>query len=207
VQFQLVSASHHDLARAVAEGRFREDLYYRLAGFEVALPPLRERSDKRALIERLLAHETAGSGESACLGDAARALLEQHAWPGNVRQLRHVLRSAVALADGAATIGVEHLPSLTEAAQRSVPAPAMPATSAGPQSADNGGPALPRLGPLQAKEREVLLQLLEQHRWNVSNVAKALDVSRNTLYRKLHKLHIALTHASGRDADAGPGAG
>jgi len=55
---------------------------------------------------------------------------------------------------------------------------------------------LPKLNPIQANERQVLLQLLEQHRWNVSNVAKSLDVSRNTLYRKLHKLHIAISHAA-----------
>jgi transcriptional regulator of acetoin/glycerol metabolism len=56
-------------------------------------------------------------------------------------------------------------------------------------------PAVPyKLNPIQANERQVLLQMLEQHRWNVSNVAKALDVSRNTLYRKLHKLHIEISH-------------
>jgi transcriptional regulator of acetoin/glycerol metabolism len=59
------------------------------------------------------------------------------------------------------------------------------------------------MNPIQAKEREVLLQLLEEHRWNVSNVAKALDVSRNTLYRKLHKLHIALSHPGNGSAAAG----
>jgi transcriptional regulator of acetoin/glycerol metabolism len=60
---------------------------------------------------------------------------------------------------------------------------------------DAGSDDLPvKLNPIQANERQVLLQLLEQHRWNVSNVAKALDVSRNTLYRKLHKLHIEVSH-------------
>jgi transcriptional regulator of acetoin/glycerol metabolism len=244
VQFQLVSASHHDLLRAVAEGRFREDLYYRLAGFEIALPALRERSDKRALIERMLAREAgAMSDDGAGLADAAagggarfnggghgngkaglrslrtgndagdgsdphrpvrlsaqaQALLEEHPWPGNVRQLRHVLRTALALADGAASIGVEHLPSLMEARRTSAtpsPQASSSPSSSTPCTAEAAAP-LPRLGPFQVKEREVLLQLLEQHRWNVSNVAKALDVSRNTLYRKLHKLHIALSHPVG----------
>ena len=59
--------------------------------------------------------------------------------------------------------------------------------------ADNATPPL-KLNPIQVNERQVLLQMLEQHRWNVSNVAKALDVSRNTLYRKLHKLHIEISH-------------
>ncbi|WP_043818229.1 helix-turn-helix domain-containing protein, partial [Rubrivivax gelatinosus] len=73
------------------------------------------------------------------------------------------------------------------------PALALPVAPAQPAAA----PAEPlpvKLNPIQANERQVLLQLLEQHRWNVSNVAKALDVSRNTLYRKLHKLHIEVSH-------------
>jgi transcriptional regulator of acetoin/glycerol metabolism len=67
-----------------------------------------------------------------------------------------------------------------------LPAPAVPAKPAPAVEPDPG----PALGPIQANERQLLLQLLEQHRWNVSSVAKALGVSRNTLYRKLHKLHI-----------------
>ncbi len=190
VAFQLVSASHRDLAQAVADGRFREDLYYRLAGYALSLPPLRERSDRRALIADLLARE---AGDGVRLTAAAQALLEAHPWPGNVRQLRHVLRAASALVDDGEAIGVEHLPALQPgAAVARTPAAAVPVPSN-----DNGGPALPPLNPIQAKEREVLLQLLEQHRWNVSNVAKALDVSRNTLYRKLHRLHVALSHPGG----------
>ncbi len=188
VDFQLVSASHHPLAQMVAEGRFREDLYYRLCGFEVLLPPLRERSDKRALIEDLLAQE---SGGTARLSPEALATLEAHPWPGNVRQLRHVLRTALALAGDDGLIGDAELVSLRAAGRSMARAATVDAAST-----DNGeAPALPPMNPIQAKEREVLLQLLEDHRWNVSNVAKALDVSRNTLYRKLHKLHIALSHA------------
>ena len=192
VDFQLVSASHQPLARMVAEGRFREDLYYRLCGFEVSLPPLRERTDRRELIAELLALESSGRGT---LTPAAQALLEQHPWPGNVRQLRHVLRTAVALAEDDGVVDVAQLRSLQMAIPRApVAIPVPQAAPAGP--VDNVDAALPPLNPIQSKEREVLLQLLEDHRWNVSNVAKALDVSRNTLYRKLHKLHIALSHPS-----------
>jgi sigma-54 dependent transcriptional regulator, acetoin dehydrogenase operon transcriptional activator AcoR len=66
--------------------------------------------------------------------------------------------------------------------------------AADPQDGGTADAGLPRLNPIQANERSVLLQLLEQHRWNVSHVAKVLDISRNTLYRKLHKLHIAVSH-------------
>lgn len=174
------------------EGKFREDLYYRLAGIELNLPPLRERSDRRELIQAVLSSEAGGA---ASLSAEAERLLMEHAWPGNIRQLRHVLRSAAALADGK-PITREHLPSLLQGAA-SAPAPALAAPKAAAPAATAAAAAegLPvKLNPIQANERQVLLQLLEQHRWNVSNVAKALDVSRNTLYRKLHKLHIEVSH-------------
>jgi transcriptional regulator of acetoin/glycerol metabolism len=199
VDFLLISASHRNLPQLVAEGRFREDLYYRLCGFEVSLPALRERSDRRALIAELLALE---SGDLASLTPEAQTLLEQHPWPGNVRQLRHALRTALALADDDGRIDLPHLASLRAATVRSGAPLTLPAPAAS-TSVDNDAPALPPMNPIQAKEREVLLQLLEDHRWNVSNVAKALDVSRNTLYRKLHKLHIALSHPGSGPAAAG----
>lgn len=205
VDFQLISASHQNLPDLVAQGRFREDLYYRLAGIELALPPLRERSDRRELIRNMLAAE--GRGD-ATLGADAEKLLMDHPWPGNLRQLRHALRSAAALADGK-PITREHLPGLVLVAGRSAAAPAEPSAPplpAGPlvplgpmvpfvpPAAAEPQPLPVKLNPIQANERAVLVQMLEQHRWNVSNVAKALDVSRNTLYRKLHKLHIEVSH-------------
>jgi len=202
VDFQLVSASHRNLPNLVREGRFREDLYYRLAGVEVQLPPLRERSDKTELIRTLLACE---GGPDACLSPEAERALMAYAWPGNIRQLRHVLRTAAALADGR-PIACTHLPAAalslqppshgTEGSASSLRAEALPGGHAGASAArdshaDNAGS---KLNLIQANERELLLKLLEQHRWNVSNVAKALDVSRNTLYRKIHKLQIEVSH-------------
>ena len=185
VDFQLISASHRDLPALVSAGHFREDLYYRLAGIELQLPALRERSDKRDVINAVLAAE---SGGQARLSAAAERLLIDYAWPGNVRQLRHVLRSAVALADGAA-ITADHLPALLA---KPVPPVVTVAQAVHAPVANEKPPG--HLNPIQANERQVLLQMLEQNRWNVSNVAKALDVSRNTLYRKLHKLGIAISH-------------
>ncbi len=210
VDFQLISASHQHLPQRVQEGRFREDLYYRLAGIELLLPPLRERSDKRELMLAVLHDE--GGGATQLSADAEQVLLS-HAWPGNIRQLRHVLRTAAALADGKA-ITRAHLPSMPAfgapvGALCGAPAhvhphaatSAMPTSPAAPlvpvaASTDAADPAAApfKLNAIQANERQVVLQMLEQHRWNVSNVAKALDVSRNTLYRKLHKLHIEVSH-------------
>ena len=191
VDFQLISGSHRNLPALVREGRFREDLYYRLAGIELELPSLRERSDKRELIQDILKNE---GGTGVSLSADAERLLMDYPWPGNIRQLRHVLRSAAALADGR-TITREHLPALILH-----PAPlegqaVVVAATAGPgAAADEDAPRPVKLNPIQANERQVLLKMLEQHRWNVSNVAKALDVSRNTLYRKLHKLQIEVSH-------------
>ncbi len=216
VDFQLVSASHRNLPALVREGRFREDLYYRLAGIEMQLPALRDRSDKRELIRSVLAAE---GGPDAALSAEAERLLMEHSWPGNIRQLGHVLRSAAALADGK-TITREHLPSMAvnlqssmarqsaQAAAAASAANAWEAVAAPPATASVASAAASaaddahadnatcpvKLNPIQANERQVLLQMLEQHRWNVSNVAKALDVSRNTLYRKLHKLHVRISH-------------
>jgi transcriptional regulator of acetoin/glycerol metabolism len=188
VSFQLVSASHRNLADLVSGGGFREDLYYRLNGIELHLPALRERADRRELIHQILREEAAGA---ATLTVEAEQLLMAHPWPGNVRQLRHVLRSAVALADGA-VVGCEHLPSL-----QAVSTPPQPTGSTPVMASDASMAALEirpeGLNVIQATERQALLRLLEQQRWNVSNVAKALDVSRNTLYRKLHKLQIPVS--------------
>jgi transcriptional regulator of acetoin/glycerol metabolism len=207
VDFQLISASHQRLPELVREGRFREDLYYRLSGIELQLPALRERSDKRELIQGVLESE---GGTDARLGADAERLLMDYAWPGNIRQLRHVLRTAAALADSK-TIKREHLPALNGSyAASAAPAAGAPplnlawartggseahaeVTAAEAAAADTAPPPV-KLNPIQANERQVLLQMLVQHRWNVSNVAKALDVSRNTLYRKLHKLHIEISH-------------
>jgi transcriptional regulator of acetoin/glycerol metabolism len=183
----------------VREGRFREDLYYRLAGIGVQLPALRERSDKLELIRAILATEC---GPDASLSpEAERTLMEYH-WPGNIRQLGHVLRAAAALSDGS-LITREHLPSLAVNLhpahyRRPAHTPGGAIRSAPTDSTegeyDDNAPCGVSLSPIQINERQMLLEMLEQHRWNVSNVAKALDVSRNTLYRKIHKLQIEVSH-------------
>lgn len=192
VDFQLISGSHRNLPALVQEGRFREDLYYRLAGIELELPSLRERSDKRELIQDVLKAEAGGDGS---LSTDAERLLMDYSWPGNIRQLRHVLRSAAALADGC-LITREHLPALIVHPLPKIGHTALAGAPVAPEPVLAEQEAAPpvKLNPIQANERQVLLQMLEQHRWNVSNVAKALDVSRNTLYRKLHKLRIEVSH-------------
>ncbi|KAA1008118.1 sigma-54-dependent Fis family transcriptional regulator [Paraburkholderia panacisoli] len=191
VNFQLISASHRNLLELVRSGLFREDLYYRLKGVELNLPALRDRLDKLPLIHHLLANETDDPPE---LSPEAEHALLTYDWPGNIRQLRHVLQMAIALSDGQ-PICCEHLPP--EVTQRT-PAMDMP-TALHLATADMDAHLaddadISALNAIQLNERETVLSLLDEHRWNVSNVAKALGISRNTLYRKMRRLHIRLSH-------------
>jgi len=189
VDFQLISATHRDLEERVRAGLFREDLFFRLNGVSITLSKLRDRPGKIALIRRILAEEGARFTLTA---DAEAALLE-HSWPGNVRQLRHVLRTLAALYDGDTVTReslMQQLPK--ELAERA------PENNAAAPVAEAAA-THPPLNSIQATERQALLRMLEDHRWNVSNVAKALSLSRNTLYRKLHRLHIELSSSKRLD--------
>jgi sigma-54 dependent transcriptional regulator, acetoin dehydrogenase operon transcriptional activator AcoR len=195
VDFQLISASHRNLLDFVQRGMFREDLYYRLSGIEINLPALRERADISALIQHLLDSE---SDDPPTLAAEARQALLNYAWPGNIRQLRHVLQMAIALCDGD-EIRCAHLPpEITQANAGTAGTSVARATEV--PAAMNGMLSLPddcdmsNLNAIQVKERETVLAMLDEHRWNVSNVAKTLGISRNTLYRKMHRLYIRLSH-------------
>ncbi|MDO9328422.1 MAG: sigma-54-dependent Fis family transcriptional regulator [Pseudomonas sp.] len=172
VNVRIISATHRHLLERVQDGSFREDLYYRLNGLEIALPALRERSDKSQLLDFLLAEEA--GAETVLIDEPARQALLGFAWPGNVRQLRNVLRTLAALCDDG-RIGLEDLPVMIRQV-RPVPVVAVEETSE---------------HPLDDAERLALLNALEQTRWHMTHTAEQLGVSRNTLYRKLRKHGIA----------------
>jgi transcriptional regulator of acetoin/glycerol metabolism len=180
VDIQLISATHRDLQEMVRRGEFREDLFYRLQGIRLTLPVLRERADRRHLIQHTLAEEV-GSGTAVTIDAQALALFEKYAWPGNIRQLRNVLRTALALCDGN-LVTVRDLPAELQGTRQ--------AQAALPQHAGSGS----RLNPLESAERDTLISELERHRWNISSLARQLDTSRNTIYRKLHRLGIRIGH-------------
>jgi transcriptional regulator of acetoin/glycerol metabolism len=162
---RLISASHQDLQACVADGRFREDLFYRVGGFAVQLPPLRERSDKGSLLDLLLREEAKGA--QVQLEPGVRERLLTHPWPGNVRQLRTCLRTLVALAwEG--RISLDDVEELL---------PTQPIDS--PEN------------PLHLSEKQTLLSLIEAEHWHIARVADRLGISRNTLYRKLRHHGIA----------------
>lgn len=164
VDIRVVSATNHNLAEQVRLGHFRQDLYYRIAGLSLMLPPLRERSDRLALIEQLH-QQYREPGAPTQLPGKVLELLLQHPWPGNLRQLASVLQVALALA-GERPIAVEHLPdSFFADLPETKPAAPVLAT---PANTDDLG------------------QRLRALNGNISALARALGISRTTLYKRLH---------------------
>jgi transcriptional regulator with PAS, ATPase and Fis domain len=176
VNVRIVSATNVRLREAIAEGRFREDLYYRLNVLTLPLPPLRERLED---IEPLARHflQVAARDFSRGVRDFdvdALAALRRHSWPGNVRELMSVVRRAVVIGDGD-TVKLRDLMGLED-----VPRPvAVP-----------GPKPLPRAG--SDEERAALLAALARHGENVTLTAQELGVSRVTLYRMLRRHSVSL---------------
>ncbi|WP_228530494.1 MULTISPECIES: sigma-54-dependent Fis family transcriptional regulator [Myxococcaceae] len=170
VDVRIVAATHQDLPRKVAEGSFREDLYYRIKVVELLLPPLRERGPED--IERLARHFLAEATRrhrlrpAPRLSAAALERLKAYRWPGNVRELENCIESAAVLSEG--EIQAEHLP-LPSPAPRGAPA------------AEGGDVLL----PLAEVERRHILRVLEAVGGNRTAAARTLDIGRNTLGRKL----------------------
>ncbi len=177
VDIAVISATHQDLTQLIAGGHFRDDLYYRLHGVAITIPPLRERRDCRTLVHEIIRQETR-DGPHVQLSDEALDLLCQYGWPGNIRQLCNTLRTLVALSERT-IIQADDLPDDL----RSGGIAAM--------SAAGGAATIPHVcDPLAKAERAALLHELETMRWNVAKVARALNLSRNTLYRKMKRYDI-----------------
>ena len=174
VNFMLVSATNQKLKEKVAAGEFRSDLYYRINGLTVQLPALRQRQDLSRLIQVILQIE---QSPQATVSDEVMAVFAAHPWPGNVRQLHNVLRTAVALAEGD-VIELQHLTHdfMDEMACES-------------QTFEAAAPLV--IGSsLKAQSESAIRQAMLQHGGNISAVARQLGVSRNTLYRRLKELGL-----------------
>jgi sigma-54 dependent transcriptional regulator, acetoin dehydrogenase operon transcriptional activator AcoR len=177
VSLRVLCASHRNLRDMVARGEFREDLYYRLNGITLELPPLRGRSDQEALVRQSIARESA-AGESASIERAALDRLLAYAWPGNIRELRNTIRTALALCTDR-VIRLGDLPDEVRLCR---------ADSPGRGGGRHGSDA----GLLASAERRALLEVMQAEGWNMSRVAAALGISRNTLYRKIKRHGIGL---------------
>ncbi|MBF8794728.1 sigma-54-dependent Fis family transcriptional regulator [Pseudomonas monteilii] len=165
IDVALICATHRDLKRLVAEQHFREDLYYRVNGVSLRLPALRERDDLAGIVEGLL-YKFGAKGVT--LDPALAELLDGFDWPGNIRQLEMVLRTALAMReDGEQVLGLDHLTDCL---------------------LDELASGAPPSGSLRENELELIRGALARHQGNVSAAAEALGISRATLYRKLKQL-------------------
>jgi transcriptional regulator of acetoin/glycerol metabolism len=162
---RLIAATHRDLPALVGDGRFRSDLYFRLRGVVLHLPPLRQRRDHGELARTVLAAAARKHGfeRPLDLSPAALAWIERQPWPGNVRELRTALEYATVMAADAPRIELWHLP------------------------VDQAVPAPDRAELLSSAEREAVLRALDRSRGNLSEAARQLGVARSTLYRMLER--------------------
>jgi DNA-binding NtrC family response regulator len=217
VDVRIVSATNRNLIEDVKTGRFREDLFYRLHVFPIAVPPLRERSeDVPDLVRHFLARIAAEEGKRvrAISGDAL-ALLGRHRWPGNVRQLENAVFRAVVLAEGDA-IGPNEFPQVAaqigQSAAASPCSPELPHIASAPVMGAETQPlleiGLPSFGapfapgslalldahgdvrPLEEIEFETIRFAISHYRGQMSEVARRLRIGRSTLYRKLEHLGL-----------------
>ena len=204
VDVRVVSATHRDLERLINDGKFREDLYYRLNVFPIVLPPLRERTGDIALLAEHFVQKFARAFGKVANGlDAsAVAALSGYAWPGNVRELENVIERALILSRG---------PDVTasdlEFNKRAGTIPPPPA------SAPPGAGSRPLQERLSEQERAEIIAAIDQSQGNIAHAARRLGINRSTLYYRLRKHALEhllpLKEAAGTDANAaatpGPG--
>ena len=178
IDVRLITAARGGLQEKVRRGEFREDLFYRLQSLVLALPPLRERRDKAALIEHIFGQEAAATPLVSLSEDLIEALCA-YSWPGNIRQLRNVLRGMIAMRAGD-HLDVTNLPSDYGIG--------LPVAGGEPRETP---PEAQSLNPLEKAERIALLREIDLQHGNISRVAQKLGIGRNTLYRKMRRLGVA----------------
>jgi DNA-binding NtrC family response regulator len=194
VDVRIIAATNRDLDRAVEEGAFRRDLYYRLKVLDIRIPPLRERPEDCAPLALYFIERSARDlrREPPTLTPEALRLLEAYHWPGNVRELRNVLERILILED-TREIRSEHLPVEIRA---------------GPQAAERGGHfvQLPPDGVrLEDVERDLIGQALARVGGNVVQAARLLGITRDTLRYRMKKYRIKNARSRARRAKAGAG--
>lgn len=173
VDARIIAATNIDLKTAIDQNRFREDLYYRLGVLHVHLPPLRERGEDVLILAMRFLKHAADSNRKLILGYTSEALrvIRSFSWPGNVRELSNRVRRAVVMADG------------TEITPRDL--------GFTPETVQDGGGSLDSLKAAQRRiEVELIVKGISLHQGNLTRVARDLDVSRTTLYRKLREYNL-----------------
>jgi transcriptional regulator with GAF, ATPase, and Fis domain len=198
VDVRVLAATNQDLTAAVAAGRFREDLYFRLAVVPLKAPPLRERSEDIPLLCQAFVQQCARENglKGKPITPEALAVLSGFEWPGNVRELRNVIERLVILSEN--SIGVGDLPEeiVTEVARKNRPERKVAALDLPPETR-----TLPLRELRDLIERQYILSKLDENGWNISRTAQILDIERTNLHKKMRALGIS------RDDRREPGQG
>ncbi len=191
IDVRFVAATNRDLEQAVAQGTFRQDLFYRLNGVTLVIPPLRERPSEIEPLARSFAAQAArevGRDPAPEISDEVLSLLMSYSWPGNIREVRNVMERAVLLCEGD-RITPEHLPLDAMRAARRVAAASAPQPSAPEPATDTGGTLPTAAGSEDPDEQERLRisDALAQAGGNQTRAAELLGISRRTLSKRLDK--------------------
>ena len=171
---RLIAATHRDLARDVADKKFREDLYYRLNVFTIPLPPLRDRREDVVPLALHFLADFRGVDDTDAISVPAIEMLRSYTWPGNVREVRNVIERAAILCPDGSRIQPSHLPAFAPVTK-----------SDGNVAAVIGGATT-----MQEAEKALLELALKEHDYNIKATAADLGISRGTLYRKVKKYNI-----------------
>lgn len=172
VDVQLVSATHQNIEQLIQQGLFREDLFYRVAVFNIDIPPLRERPEDTLVLAEEFINElgSAPCGGNYVLSQLAKTSLITYSWPGNIRQLKNVIQRAAVMTEGrvisANALGLNNISDEGEQAEKSLS------------------------GYLAHCERSYIVSTLEQHKWKVGETADSLSISRKNLWEKMRRLDI-----------------
>lgn len=187
VDVAVICATNKNLKTMIAQGAFREDLYYRLNGLVVRLPALRERSDFELMTKRILV-SLCDKNMLIKLSAEVSEMFKNYSWPGNFRQLHNLLRTAVVMVDRDGLIDTQHLPDdfLDDIARSSHGCSQKMEATEPLENLSQG--ANDQSGNLEDVTLAAMAQTLRLHKGNVSTTAKALGVSRNTIYRKKNLL-------------------
>ena len=184
VDLLVICATHRRLVDMIADGTFRQDFYYRISGHTLSLPPLRERRDINAIIEALLRRRCAMLGLSTAsdslerlITPAAMTRLRDYQWPGNIRELEHVIHVLVAMLNAERAIDVPDLPDEI--------------AGCGPVERQHGQPRGASTSLLQQAQITAIRAAMQDHGGNVTAASRALGISRSTLYSKLKRLDLS----------------
>jgi transcriptional regulator of acetoin/glycerol metabolism len=220
VDMKIICATHRNLPEHISQGLFRKDLYYRIRGAQIVLPSLKDRSDIPQLVENIMRDEVGPDADTIVFSDTAMNLFKAYPWPGNIRELRNVLRFVGTLHAGK-IVEVDDLPDQMLEFARSghagfgselprcndglygSPSPnfgAVPAYGAAPGVLE--APAISTAGSTlmesnEAAERRRIVEVLRANRWNVTEASTQLGISRATLHRKIRRYNITSPNQQG----------